>query len=488
MRLDPSPPGVMLVLFRWKWPCLGVFAFVTICAVAYLAFAERKYSSQVELVVRFGNHSIPDVDHAERNEISTSERQELVASNAEILQSPDLAQATIEAVGLDAIYPDIATDPPVAWTAMQEGVRRFGKDLALDVGLRSNVITVKLQHRDPRMAQVITQRLISLYIQRQTSIYENPELGFLRTALDHVHGRLATVTQELDAFKGNWRLTDIDQEVVALLKQRSDVHTNLAAAEAAAQQSERRQGELAALLPTIQKFPLTPAGDRYRALDDAQARLSDLQSKAAQLRAAAGADGNTQLSQSRAAIADAERQVQARRDDVTAHAPVDPGNVYQSLQTDHLRARADAVSSAAAVSVWKDTLTIIANRLTELQDARGTYDELVRAVSIEEAAYRSLSGRVQDAQVKDSLNGQHISPAMVISAPTLPYRPSKPRVLLTLFASVIGGMILAIGSVFLMEALDDRFTTGEQVARRLGLPLLGTLTALPALRKAGKAG
>ncbi len=484
MILDSSPAGTIEVLFKWKKVVIGIFALIVCAAGIYLKVTTPQYQSEAELVVRFGDHSVPEPQRTERTEVATSDRQEIVAANAEILKSPHLAQATIASFGLDKVYPEVVANPPAAWTPMQEAVRRFGKALSVDVGERDNVITVKFMHPDSAMAQAIIRRLIELYIQNQTSIYENPELSFLENSVAQERERLAGAQKALEAFKTTWQITDIDQEVIALLKQRSDAATSLATAEATAQQAQHRQADLHQLLTTIQKYPMTPAGDRYRALDEAQARLADLQAQQAQALAAPTPDA-AQLAQLRSAIADASHDVDARRADVVGRAPAETGPVYQSVQTAYLQSVADAQSAGAPVAVLTKALAAINQRLGDLQQARGTYDQLSRAESIEASAYRSLSDQAEDARVKDSLNRQNISPATIISAPTLPYRPAKPRFLLTLVAAVFGGAILAVGAALVLEAMDDRFTTGAQVAARLGVPLLATFGPVRDTRRRG---
>jgi len=65
----------------------------------------------------------------------------------------------------------------------------------------------------------------------------------------------------------------------------------------------------------------------------------------------------------------------------------------------------------------------------------------------------------------------------VIQAETAasPVEPIRPRVLLnTALASVVGGM-LAVGSVFLIEALDDTLRDPDEIYRILDLPVLGMI-------------
>lgn len=60
----------------------------------------------------------------------------------------------------------------------------------------------------------------------------------------------------------------------------------------------------------------------------------------------------------------------------------------------------------------------------------------------------------------------------------------QPRLVSNIVLGVIAGLVLGIGLAFFVDLLDTRLRRGEDVAERLGLPLLGRLPAPPkALRK-----
>ena len=56
-----------------------------------------------------------------------------------------------------------------------------------------------------------------------------------------------------------------------------------------------------------------------------------------------------------------------------------------------------------------------------------------------------------------------------------PTNPIRPKVVQnTLLAAVVGGM-LAVGLIFLIDALDNTIKSPDDVARHLGLPVLGII-------------
>jgi uncharacterized protein involved in exopolysaccharide biosynthesis len=479
MNAQLMPYGILTVIFKHRNTVLGIFFTVVLGGIFYLIIAEPKYESVAQLVVRFGDRSIPEVDRVEKVEMTPSDRREIVLAHSAILSSHDLAEGTIEAFGLDTVYPEIVEDPPSRWTPMDEAVKTFNNNLSVDVGTQDNVISVSFLHPDKTLAPKLVQKLIDLYVAHQTAVYQDPQRDFLSTEVKDAGNRLAKAQAALEQFKGQWHITDYDQEVQDLLKQRGDVDTSLRTAEANLVQAQHRRQDLEQLIRKVpENLPEPASGEKYRSLDDAETRLADLRSKHSQM-LATYRDNSPALASLKAGIATAQAEVNARQAALKGRSQTNVNSVYQTLQTDLLRTSADALSNTEPVRVLTEQLKGIDRRLADLQQNRSVFIDLGREHQIAEDTYRSLSTKYEDARVKESLNQQRISPATLISKPTLPYRTARPRKLITLLACLFAGMILAVGGALVREALDDRFTTAEQVAFILDLPVLASFEQRP---------
>ncbi len=474
MNAQLMPYGLLTTLFKHQKAVLGVFFGVVLAGAAYLLIAEPKYESDAQLIVRFGDRSIPEVARTQTTEMTPSDRHEIVLAHAAMLSSHDLAQATIEAFGLDKIYPDIAEDPPRRWTPMDEAVKRFIQKLSVDVGTQDNIISVGYLHPDKQLAHDVVQKLIELYIAQQTLIYQNPQSGFMGQEVKDANSRLSVAQTALEKFKSEWHITDYDQEVQDLLKQRGDVDTSLRTAQANLELAKQRQTEIDGLLKNVPaNLPESAGGEKYRSVDDAESRLADLRAKQSQM-LATYSPRSPALASLNAAIGTTEHDLQSRKTELNSRSATNANTVYQTLQTDLLRATADARADAGPVQILTDQLTGIDKRLADLQQNRGTFNDLTREQQIAEDTYKSLSTQYEDARVKDSLNKQRISPATVLSQPTLPFKTARPRKMITLLACLFGGAILAVGTALWLERRDDRFTTAEQVAYLLDMPVLAS--------------
>ena len=466
--------GLTNALFRHKAAALWVFCGIMLCGLTYLVVATPKYESVAQMIVRFGDRSIPEVGRTQVTELTPADRREIVLAHAAMLASHDLAQATIDAFGIDKVYPEIAADPPTRWTPMDEAVKQFKANLSVDVGVQDNVLTVSLRHPDKELVPQLVHKLIELYIARQTAIYQNPHHEFLAEQVKAANERLQNAQAELEKFKTQWHIADYDKEVQDLLDQRGDVDTNLQTAAASLAQAQHRQADLQRLIQNVpEKSPESASGEKYRGLDDAQTRLADLKTRQSQM-LATYKQGSPAMAALDAQVATAAAEVRAMRHELEERSSTVPNPVYQTLQTDYLRTSADAQSFAEPVKVLTAQLAGIDKRLGELQGNRGLYNTLLREHEIAEETYKSLSTQSEDALVKDNLNLQRISPATVISEPTVPYKTARPRKLITALACLFAATILAIAMALLLESRNDRFASAEQVALILDLPVLAS--------------
>lgn len=98
----------------------------------------------------------------------------------------------------------------------------------------------------------------------------------------------------------------------------------------------------------------------------------------------------------------------------------------------------------------------------ELAQTKNSYANILRS-------YEEL--RLTEVQSVDSI--------VVVEKANVPAAPIRPRVLVnTLLAAIVGAM-LALGIVFLVEYMDDRIKTPQDLLNIVNTPILGTIARLP---------
>ena len=130
-----------------------------------------------------------------------------------------------------------------------------------------------------------------------------------------------------------------------------------------------------------------------------------------------------------------------------------------SQKIEETQAAINALEKEADTPEKQAELTRLQSSLTQYQN---TYANLLQS-------YENL--RLAEAQSMDTIT--------VIEPATVPERPVRPRVRLnTLLAAIVGAM-LATGTAFLIEYLDDTLKTPSDLREILGLPWLGSIARIP---------
>jgi protein tyrosine kinase modulator len=111
-------------------------------------------------------------------------------------------------------------------------------------------------------------------------------------------------------------------------------------------------------------------------------------------------------------------------------------------------------------------------RVIELRAARNEALVLTREVETTQKAYEAALSRYLVNKVESGARQTNVT---VLNAATEPTRASKPKPLLNLVLGFVVGIVLGLGAVFLLELLDRRVRSSDDLEDGLEAPLLATL-------------
>jgi polysaccharide biosynthesis transport protein len=145
----------------------------------------------------------------------------------------------------------------------------------------------------------------------------------------------------------------------------------------------------------------------------------------------------------------------------------------QGLEAQHAQLEAQA----------KEQRRQIATTQREI-DQFGPWEALLaqrqRERDMAEKSYLRLAGKLEDLQIQESAH--HVS-ARVVERALPPGSPVRPHRTTNLAMALALGLLLGCSLAFLLESLDDRITTPEEIDRLLGLPVLGYIPAIAGDRR-----
>lgn len=111
----------------------------------------------------------------------------------------------------------------------------------------------------------------------------------------------------------------------------------------------------------------------------------------------------------------------------------------------------------------------------DLRDKRISYNTLKREVETNRNVYEGLLQRLKEVGVASGAVTNNVS---VVDPAIVPYTIHKPNKKLNLALGAVLGLFVGVVAAFLLEFLDDRVKTKEDIERLLPVPLLGIAPAL----------
>ena len=119
-------------------------------------------------------------------------------------------------------------------------------------------------------------------------------------------------------------------------------------------------------------------------------------------------------------------------------------------------------------------------RVLTLNKQRDEINVLRHDIETAQRAYEGLSQRATQTNV-ESQNGQ--TNIAVLNAASPPSEPSKPRVFLNVLVSIFLGTLLGVGLALMLELINRRVRSADDLVEALDLPVLGSIASATAMLK-----
>jgi len=120
----------------------------------------------------------------------------------------------------------------------------------------------------------------------------------------------------------------------------------------------------------------------------------------------------------------------------------------------------------------RSALEVQRARVQRMRTAREEGSMLIRDVEAAQRAYEAVISRLNQTSLESKATQSN---AYLLAEAVPPFAPSSPRLLRNGVLSIVMGTVLAILAVILLEYVDRRVRTDDDISEVLGLPLLGIL-------------
>lgn len=454
-------PFRLLTALRKRWKVFTAVALGFIALVAlFTLIAPKSYTASVRLMAgRPGTETGPpsaDTSLPILNALVLQSGQQSAETFALLAQQRGIASRVIDELGLhespEALLGKVSVKPVVNTSLLNLSVTARSRDESAQVANAFATAFVD-QEREFVRSQAVAA------------------LGYLATELPAAEDRMHAASQRLAAFQATngffdataqeqdymTRVTTIDQKIDTLIVDQNEARQLL----------KNTQSQIGSTSPTIASAEQVGPDPDVLAL---HAKLTDAQAQLTEARA--------QYTDSHPAVIALKQQVAALQAQLATHASssingetVAPNPIYQSLvqqqQTQSARVDGDEAQLKSLRAERAKYGPAIKALPTELVQFAKLQEDAKRATNI----YNELEQKNSDALVAKTTA---ISDVLIVQPAVAADAVVSPNLMLNLAIATAIGLVLGLGVIALLEWIERR-TSAQDVARRLGLPLMARI-------------
>jgi uncharacterized protein involved in exopolysaccharide biosynthesis len=476
-----TPRDFVGVAFRRRRLVLLSFLGTLLGAILVAFIVAHTYEAKMEILVKDerADPVVTPEPNAQFRTANNSVSEEVINSEVELIQSPDLLEKVVVACGLErkrsslqSLLPMLhTTDPRVR---MAEAVKKLAEKLNVEPVKKSDLIAVTYKSSNPELAAQVLANLAKFYLEKHLEVHRFPgtfdffhqQAEQYRKKLGDDETRLASFSREQGAAAPQLQRDMTVQRLPDYIEAWRQTQASIAG-------TEQRIRDLEAQLRSTPPRMTTAEHTSSSLLEQLKATLLNLELKRTELLTKYAAtyplvqDVDKEISQTRAAIASAE---QAPSRDLTT----DRDPTYELLRQDLAKAREDLASLKATEAAQRAAVESSRQTTVDLDRKAQVEADLAREAKADETSYLLYLSKQEDARSSDALDSKRIVNVVIARAATVPVLPFFPPWLVVVLGVVLA-CLASFGSVWVSEKMDRSFRTPDEIVEYLDVPVLASI-------------
>ncbi len=458
---------ILIILFKYKYKIASVFLLTILVAFIVYKLVPVRYEATSVLMLRYGREYAPPNVSGDASPLRVG-LAEILNSEVAILSSKDLKETVIGKIGVNKFVPKAGALSDRSIDPTQVAIMSMEKDLQVQPGRSSNLISVSYRSENPRLAADVVNTLINNYQEKRLQVLSDPKPTlFLENKVASFYNRLRDSEQKLESFKQTNRVYAFEDQRMMLLHTREELNASASACQTQMQELREKLIVLGNEAKGIaDKLPDT---SNPEVRDDAEGQLLTLKRKEQELL--------SKYKEGNPLIAGVRQEMKAVEDFMAKRNKTPKlftNKISQELEKDIITTKADLASLEVRLVQQKQQLASLDKEIQALDLQENYVRDLRRDLSSSEQIYDDYSKRLEEARISDDMDRQKMTSINVVekaSVPIAPVSPSKPLGFFLALAAVAGlggGIVVA----FVLESLGQGLLSAQKAEKRLNLPVL----------------
>ena len=440
-----SIPQILRIIWARKWLVLALMTLVSIVGAAVTVTLPKQFTAETAMVVEMR------IDPALGALAPSLAAPSYMATQIEIIRSERVASRVVKMLGVER-SPSAVQQWRDATAAKIPLERYFAGLLQGGVSVEplngSSIINVRFSAQDPVFAQAAANAFAQAYMDisvelriapaRQSAAFLDDQTKVLRGNLEAAQTRLSKFQQDKGIVVSDERFEQENARYQGLVSQLGSA------------QGERIETDTRARNSGAETSPDILSNGAIGAL---KGQLATAQTRMTELSAVVGKNHPNRI-QLDAQISELRQQIASETRRVTG---------------------GSATSSRSSGQKVTELQALVEDQKKKLLTLRADRDQVavyMRDVDTAQRAYESISSRVGQFTLESQNNQAN---TRLLSPAVEPLQPSRPKVMLGVVGSVLGGLALGIVAALGWELLDRRVRDPEDMLVAAGVPVLGVL-------------
>ncbi len=326
---------------------------------------------------------------------------------------------------------------------------RLQRKLDVKPSKESNVISIQFTAGDPKTAATVANTFAQAYLQTNVELMVEPAKQYtdwFTERTKQVHDKLEKQQADLSAMQKEKGVVALDDRLDAETARLNDLSAQLTLQQA--QRSEARSRQHAADVnpdtdPDVLNNPVVQS--LRTTITAAEGKLKEASNELGQ--------NHPQIKQQKAELEELKVKLRAEMADVASS--LNSNTMVNTQKESELRAALEAQKK----------------RVLDLKKQHDEVNVLQKDMDVTQADYNNISQRLSQTTLESQTHQTNVA---VLTPAYQPEEPSKPKILLNIIASIFLGGMLGVGVALLMELLDRRVRSEQDLAD-MGIPVLGSL-------------
>ncbi len=435
----------LLILNARKWIILGALLATVAVTAAVSLLLPKEYTATTNLIVdskskdplsgqMLPSQMFPGYMATQIDIINSSQVANRVVRDLKLADSPGIREQFMEATQGQGTVEE--------WLG-----NRLLQQITAEPSRESSIISIGFTGSDPRFAAIVANAFAKAYIEtnldlrvapaKQTAAWFDQQIAQLRSNLEQAQ-------QKLNAYQREKGLVESEERLDVETRRMADLAGQMVAAQSASYDASSRTRD-SGNLPEVTNNPV---------VQSLKAQVAQGEGRLAELAKRVGANHPDY------------QRVQAEVNSYKAKLATELGTATRGVGATAGAARQRLSELSAAFERQKA-------KVLELKQQREEAMLLARDVENAQRIYDGALQRYSQSRMESQSTQTDIS---VLNPATVPAKASKPRVLFNVLLATFFGTLLGVGLGFVVELLDRRVRSGQDIVAALEIPVLGEVS------------